>query len=426
MRKIILALVIIATLGVHGCLQEPSVPPRDLLTEVAPLHLNSNAETGGAAIFEHVFTVEEGLGPLFNANSCAECHEDPFVGGFGDEIERHTFETATLLHEFAVVNGIVVSSAEPAPQGEQIILRSSQDLFGIGAMDEETSGLTDADILAYVEAEEGVTPRLRILENGAIGRFGRKCVSPTLRGFVQDAFRGEMGIDIAAGEITADDVGLAFQFTNAIFNVPQGNAAKVSLADPGPGGGSGLPPDDRPVIHSVTGDFRDGGIVHILGTGPFTPQGITAAALPLQIVTGRPEGRPIGPPPGIPPGPPDVPPGPPVDPPAQATAALGQLLFRKFACAVCHNPATAYTDIALHNLSDTETVVQGQPVALEEFRTEPLPGIGVQTNFFHDGATLSLRDAITRHRGEGTPARLNFENAARFQQLSLLLFLGTL
>ena len=48
----------------------------------------------GKVVFDSVFTPEKGLGPLFNANACAECHEDPVAGGTGDEVERH----ATAFH----------------------------------------------------------------------------------------------------------------------------------------------------------------------------------------------------------------------------------------------------------------------------------------------------------------------------------------
>src|SRR5437879_12497486 len=43
----------------------------------------------GSAVFATVFTPETGLGPLFNAVSCAECHEDPVPGAAGDEVEGH-------------------------------------------------------------------------------------------------------------------------------------------------------------------------------------------------------------------------------------------------------------------------------------------------------------------------------------------------
>ena len=39
----------------------------------------------GAGFFAHDFTPEEGLGPLFNATSCRECHQTPTVGGMGKD-----------------------------------------------------------------------------------------------------------------------------------------------------------------------------------------------------------------------------------------------------------------------------------------------------------------------------------------------------
>ncbi len=42
----------------------------------------------GRAVFQTVFTPETGLGPLFNAASCASCHEVPVVGGSGSNDGR--------------------------------------------------------------------------------------------------------------------------------------------------------------------------------------------------------------------------------------------------------------------------------------------------------------------------------------------------
>src|SRR5713226_327352 len=49
----------------------------------------------GRLVFERRFTPETGLGPLFNAVSCGECHEAPKSGGSGDEVELHA--TAFLV-----------------------------------------------------------------------------------------------------------------------------------------------------------------------------------------------------------------------------------------------------------------------------------------------------------------------------------------
>ena len=35
----------------------------------------------GKTVFDSTFTPATGLGPLFNATGCGECHEDPAAGG---------------------------------------------------------------------------------------------------------------------------------------------------------------------------------------------------------------------------------------------------------------------------------------------------------------------------------------------------------
>src|SRR5262249_6789608 len=74
-----------AVVGTTAC--PPTPKPGD------PLRGLTNAELArfeeGRAVFERTFAPETGLGPLFNADACAECHEDPVGGGTGDEVETH-------------------------------------------------------------------------------------------------------------------------------------------------------------------------------------------------------------------------------------------------------------------------------------------------------------------------------------------------
>ena len=42
----------------------------------------------GRAVFSRVFTDASGLGPSFNSSACANCHEEPSVGGFGDDLNE--------------------------------------------------------------------------------------------------------------------------------------------------------------------------------------------------------------------------------------------------------------------------------------------------------------------------------------------------
>src|SRR5262245_43960915 len=39
----------------------------------------------GRDVFARVFTDATGLGPSFNSDACASCHEEPSIGGVGDD-----------------------------------------------------------------------------------------------------------------------------------------------------------------------------------------------------------------------------------------------------------------------------------------------------------------------------------------------------
>src|SRR5262245_49423289 len=77
-------------LALWGSKSPPPPPPPALGDSLAGLTRAQRAQfEEGKEVFEREFEPATGLGPLFNANSCAECHENPVVGGVGDEIEVH-------------------------------------------------------------------------------------------------------------------------------------------------------------------------------------------------------------------------------------------------------------------------------------------------------------------------------------------------
>ena len=57
----------------------------------------SNLFLDGQQEFSTVETPEEGLGPVFNGNSCAGCHSNPAVGGDSNILETR-FGTTTDNH----------------------------------------------------------------------------------------------------------------------------------------------------------------------------------------------------------------------------------------------------------------------------------------------------------------------------------------
>jgi CxxC motif-containing protein (DUF1111 family) len=59
-------------------------------------------------------------------------------------------------------------------------------------------------------------------------------------------------------------------------------------------------------------------------------------------------------------------------------------------------------------------------------RTAPLWGLRLRSRLMHDGESLTLRDAIERHRGEASDAQQRFSWLGEGDQEALLMFLRSL
>lgn len=128
----------------------------------------------------------------------------------------------------------------------------------------------------------------------------------------------------------------------------------------------------------------------------------------------------------------------------------GEKAFRDLGCAACHMPTleTAkegvrpelagqtfhpFTDLLLHDMG--EGLADGRPDYLasgSEWRTPPLWGVGLtktvsgHTYFLHDGRARDLSEAILWHGGEGEKAKENFRTAPAKLRKDLLAFLESI
>src|SRR5881396_3241690 len=163
----------------------------------------------GKRIFQRVFEPKDGLGPLFNGNSCAACHETPVVGGLGDEVEVHAtrFVSPDFCDQLFDQGGPVIQQhATPLLQAkgiekEQIppaataqARRSTPPLFGFGLVD----AIAEATVVARERANQtnahGIRGHANRSIDGRVGRFGRKAAVATLFDFNAGAFPQEMGV----------------------------------------------------------------------------------------------------------------------------------------------------------------------------------------------------------------------------------------
>jgi len=344
----------------------------------------------GKVVFDSVFTPEKGLGPLFNANACAECHEDPVAGGTGDEVERHATAfhpdaTGRACDELAGLGGPVFENhvtpalkaalgidSEPVPpQATAVAARTTPFIFGFGLLD----AVPDSVILSYADPDDrdhdGISGRPNRNFDGRIGRFGRKALVPTLLEFNEGALNAEQGITTPA------------------------------VPDEPTVGGQPLPPNTDPApdpeVSQRQVDALDAFVRLLAPIAPLKQSG---------------------------------------------EARRGRELFARVGCNRCHIPAlptgknpnphlahrevAAFTDLLLHDMGPGLADICLGLAPPSEFRTEPLMGLHLRSKFLHDGRATTPEQAIEQHGGEATGARDRFLGLSAAERSALIAYLKTL
>jgi CxxC motif-containing protein (DUF1111 family) len=346
----------------------------------------------GAALFNRVFSPEEGVGPLFNENQCSACHTSPAPGGttgFERVVKATRFEapgTCDLLaHEGGEnvrtqstpgLRALGIERERIPPSATEIGRFTTPFLFGLGLVE----AIPDETILAREDPDDadgdGISGRAGRTADGRLGRFGRKAELATIPEFNDTALGFEMGLTTPS---RPEEVGLDGQ------PIPPG-------ADPAP----------DPEVDERSTELL--------------------AAFVRFLAPPRPS---------------------PARSPAHGdTLAAGAGLFEAIGCADCHVPAmrtgrsaipamdrktvALYSDLLLHDLGPGLAGVCGVGATPSETRTEMLMGLGHRDIFLHDGRATTLEDAILAHGGEAQHARDAFAALPWLRQQYVIWFLESL
>lgn len=341
----------------------------------------------GRALFERLATADEGLGPLYNAERCSACHDEPVTGGGNarvpvlkatrfadgrcDLLESHGGDNIQRrATDLLAAHGM---GPERVPDGATATARMiAPPLLGLGLVE-----AVPEDVLAERADPDdrdgdGISGRLPRLPDGRAARFGRKGDAATVEEFVDTALRFELGFTTPAHP--------AEETRNGVPVPPE--------ADPMP---------DPEIDQETLGLLTD--YVRFLA--------------------------------------------PPV--PAAESIAQGAALFRQIGCESCHreqlrtatgspaspslHPALAsrtirpYSDFLLHDLGPALADVCGRDAAPSELRTAPLWGLRHRRRFLHDGRATDLASAVAAHGGEATPARDAFASLPTDARSALVRFL---
>lgn len=338
--------------------------------------------------FLEVETTEEGLGPIFNGLSCAQCHSVPTVGGGGfiNEVRAGRLHPDGRFEELPGGSLMSLFSIPPhiaqeviPAEANVVAFRRSVPLFGAGLIE----AIPDQAIisLTMVPKPAGVAGRHHVVTDVVtgqprVGRFGWKAQHATLRAFAGDAYRNEMGI------------------TNEVFpeeGAPNGNRGLLATVD--------LVPDPE--------DLPD------LATGR---SGVDKFANFMRFLAPPPRGE------------------------ITESVKLGEEVFNRIGCASCHavlmtgpsddplfdrKPVPLFSDLLLHDIGTGDGI--GQDDARPgEIRTPALWGLRVRSPLLHDGRAASIEDAIRAHGGEAAAVRSGFDGLVPAERQALLDFLGSL
>jgi len=366
----------------------------DLSPAVPPDECNMDTAVGEFAGPEGE---SDGLGPVFNARGCGDCHiANPVFGGTSQITETRAgmFQNGaftdhpggSLIHSRTLPEYIRHQERVMPSRTNVIAIRNTQSVLGDGFVEAIDNSALQAIVNAQPPAQRGQLVNVPVLEEpgqNRIGRFGHKAQQASLLSFSADAYVNEMGI---TSPMQLDE--------------PTANGVLVE-PDPVPG------MDD---------------------------EGVDVALFALFMRSTK---------------------APPVDTAIENTtdARRGSQLFDAVGCAVCHTrtivtapPGTRinggalkvanalgnkiihpFSDYALHDVGTGDGIVQnGGPSTRNKMRTAALWGLRARGRFMHDNLSLSIEDAIARHGNQGAAARAAFNSLSSSDRRKVIRFLSSL
>ncbi len=388
------------------------------------------------AKFEATEAIADGLGPLYNAQSCRECHQNPTSGGSSQvtelrvghndakgkfqnpEIPIHRgaeiIKGRSLVNDRAICPNAAFPSTEiqeRVPDSEKIrTFRISLNLLGDGFV-EAVADQTFVE-LAKEQCKKShnkicgqalYVPIVEAPGQTGVGRFGWKDQHASLLSFSADAYLNEMGI---TNRLQPDEV------TKLCNTVSEPNDT------PGTDGLADIDHFAR-FIRATEAPARDAQLA-------MTPKARQGAELfdkvgclhcHVQTLTTAPAGTKIN----------------------GGTFTIPQALAEK--------QFHPYGDFLLHNIGTGDGIVQSMTehygmkmysitwknLSIPEYnntankiRTAPLWGVRLRSRLMHDGASATLLDAVLRHRGEAEHVTEKFEKLKPGEKEALLEFLRSL
>jgi CxxC motif-containing protein (DUF1111 family) len=354
------------------------------------------------AVFEEREGIADGLGPIYNAQSCTECHQNPVTGATSQvtELRVGRFDGYTFtdrpggsLNNDRAINPAIQERVAGADNVQTF--RTSLNTLGDGFVEAlpdseftrlqglQPSGMKGTIIHVPVsEAPAGTT---------RIARFGWKNQHASLMSFAADAYLNEMGITspLQPTENTSNGVSVAAYDTVPDPEDP-GTPTNPNGSDIGAFTrfmrSTKVPPRDT--VAAATSDAIAGAsLFHSIGCDLCHASSLTTAAVGTSFNGGT----------------------------FIVPAALASKTIHP------------YSDFMMHDVGTGDYIVQnGGQGTLTLLRTPPLWGLRTRSRMMHDGEDFTRNNAILRHTNEAEPVIDNYIYLSVTQQNQLIAFLNSL
>ena len=434
MRRI----AILLSLSLAGCVRAPPAIPPEPSGPEAPAAFDgaSNGLVDAAAhaadreVFDEVEEISDGLGPLYNAQSCRECHQNLGSGGGSQVAELRVghrdlqgrfvnpsvpiargaavIEGRTLINDRAICPSAAfpdVELQERVPETETVrTLRMSLSLFGDGFVeavaDETLRGIAAWQCRTTYGRVCGLAVDVPVLEAPGtlgVGRFGWKDQQASLLSFAADAYLNEMGI---TSRLLPDDV---TKLCDTVAD-PEDKPDEEGLADIDRFArfvrATKAPPRDA-TLAAAEEAKRGSAVFDAVGCATCHVRTLLTAPAGTRINGGT----------------------------FVVPDALGGKAFHPFGDFLMHDVGTgdgiAVAAVEHHGRANVFMQPRFETTA-KRIRTAPLWGLRTKSRLMHDGRSLTLEEAILRHRAEADDARARFECLSAQERAALLAFLRSL